>query len=127
MIKSKQRDLIMETLMCFRTHPTAEELYNTIRTATDGTVSLATVYRNLNQLVDAGMVCRISVPGEADRFDPVNDGHLHMVCEECGTMTDIPADAIPDICRAASDATGCTVTGCALMFKGLCPRCSAKA
>ncbi len=124
MIRSKQRELIMEALMRFRTHPTAEELYSMIRSTGDSTVSLATVYRNLNQLVDAGQIQRISVPGEADRFDPVNDGHLHMLCQKCGSMTDIPACAIPDICSAASEATGCSISGYALMFKGLCPQCS---
>lgn len=126
MIRSKQRELIMDALTEFRVHPTAEDLYNIIRTSSDSSASLATIYRNLNQLADVGIICRISVPGEADRFDPVNDGHLHMLCQQCGTMADIPADAIPDICKAASEATGCAVTGCTIMFRGLCPKCSAK-
>ena len=127
MIRSKQRDMILDTLRAYPIHPTAEELYTVLKDTVGVTVSLATVYRNLNQLVDAGMLCRISVPGNADRFDPINDGHLHMVCEQCGAMTDIPAGAIPDICKAASDSTGCTVTSCALMFRGICPKCGAKA
>lgn len=123
MIRSKQRDLIYHALNLSCSHPTAEELYSAIHLEGENSLSLATVYRNLNQLVEAGMIARVSIPGEADRYDAVNDGHLHMLCKKCGTVEDVPKAAIPDICVPASDASGCDITSFSLLFSGLCPNC----
>ena len=59
MIRSKQRDMILDTLRAYPIHPTAEELYTILKDTVEATVSLATVYRNLGQLADAGMILRI--------------------------------------------------------------------
>lgn len=123
MISSAQRTLILDALTKNRTHPTAGELYAAMYAQDPACVSLATVYRNLNQLAEAGVIARIPIPGEADRFDPVADGHLHMACARCGTIVDVPASALPDVCAPASAATGCDVTGCSIIFHGLCAAC----
>ena len=122
MIYSRQRELVMETLCENRVHPTADELYGLIREHTPG-ISLATVYRNLNQLVDSGRVMRITVPRGADRFDPVNDGHYHMACELCGHIDDIPRSAVPDVCAAATRATGLDIRKSKILFFGVCNAC----
>ena len=54
--------MILDTLRAYPIHPTAEELYTILKDTVEATVSLATVYRNLGQLADAGMILRISVP-----------------------------------------------------------------
>ena len=41
-------------------------------------LSLGTVYRNLNSLVDAGRVRRVSIPGKADRFDHTLGWHSYL-------------------------------------------------
>ena len=61
--------MILDTLRAYPIHPTAEELYTILKDTVEATVSLATVYRNLGQLADAGMILRISVPDSPDRFD----------------------------------------------------------
>ena len=65
---SKQRELVMQTVQNLCDHPTAEEIYDAAVKECPG-LSLGTVYRNLNSLVDAGRVRRVSIPGKADRFD----------------------------------------------------------
>ena len=65
---SKQRELVMQTVENLCDHPTAEEIYDTAAKECPG-LSLGTVYRNLNSLVEAGRVRRVSIPGQADRFD----------------------------------------------------------
>ena len=55
---SRQRELILKTLKENCIHPTAEQLYELIRRE-EPTVSLATVYRNLNLLAENGMVKKI--------------------------------------------------------------------
>ena len=59
---SKQRELVMQTVQNLCDHPTAEEIYDTAAKECPG-LSLGTVYRNLNSLVEAGRVRRVSIPG----------------------------------------------------------------
>ena len=47
MIRSKQRDMILDTLRAYPIHPTAEELYTILKDTVEATVSLATVYLSL--------------------------------------------------------------------------------
>ena len=79
---SKQRELVMQTVQNLCDHPTAEEIYDAAVKECPG-LSLGTVYRNLNSLVDAGRVRRVSIPGKADRFDHTLPWHqpsvLHRV------------------------------------------------
>lgn len=123
MIRSKHRDMILDTLRAYPVHPTAEELYTILKDTAGATVSLATVYRNLGQLADAGMILRIPVSDSPDRFDGTISPHHHMRCDKCGRVTDIPADAVPEICSRAAQATGLHITGCSILFHGICCDC----
>ena len=64
---SKQRELVMQTVENLCDHPTAEEIYDTAAKECPG-LSLGTVYRNLNSLVEAGRVRRVSIPGSTIRW-----------------------------------------------------------
>ena len=83
---SKQRELVMQTVENLCDHPTAEEIYDTAAKECPG-LSLGTVYRNLNSLVEAGRVRRVSIPGKADRFDHTLPWHSHLYCTVCGGVT----------------------------------------
>ena len=59
---SKQREIILETLESTNTHPTAEELYNTVHEK-HPKISKSTVYRNINILVEDGVITKIKMRG----------------------------------------------------------------
>jgi len=61
MIYSRQREIILNTLRTNPVHPTADELHEMVK-GQDPNISIATVYRNLNQLAAAGKVLKISNP-----------------------------------------------------------------
>ena len=88
---SKQRELVMQTVQALCDHPTAEEIYDAAVKECPG-LSLGTVYRNLNSLVEAGRVRRVSIPGKADRFDHTLPWHSHLYCTVCGSVTDAEVD-----------------------------------
>ena len=88
---SKQRELVMQTVQNLCDHPTAEEIYDAAVKECPG-LSLGTVYRNLNSLVEAGRVRRVSIPGQADRFDHTRAWHSHLYCTVCGGVTDAEVD-----------------------------------
>ena len=76
---SRQRESIKACLMGRRDHPTADHVYLTIREVYPN-ISLGTVYRNLNLLVELGEARKLSFGYGPDRFDGDLTPHYHFVC-----------------------------------------------
>ena len=85
---SKQRQLILDTLRSVHCHPTAEDVFQMVREK-NPTISLGTVYRNLNAMCDEGEIFRIPVPGQPDHYDKNPVKHEHTYCRSCGELTDL--------------------------------------
>lgn len=122
MIYSRQREIILNTLRTNPVHPTADELHEMVK-GQDPNISIATVYRNLNQLAAAGKVLKISNPNGADRFDGNIVHHNHAVYSCCGRMFDIMVP-LPDVCAAANAQRDIYVDGVSMLFSGICARCA---
>jgi Fur family peroxide stress response transcriptional regulator len=108
-----------------KSHPTADEIYEEARKA-DPHISRGTVYRNLNLLVENGLLLRIPVPGGADHFDSTLVRHYHFYCRKCNKVMDVP-DFSPEELLAAEKRLaqlGCKDLSHSLVFEGLCPECS---
>lgn len=76
--KSPKRDRILEVIRGTKSHPTAEWVYLKLKDEMPE-LSLATVYRNLEQLTAAGELLKLS--GDTSRFDGNTEGHYHITCE----------------------------------------------
>ena len=88
---SKQRASIKDYLMHTTSHPTADTVYLHIKEEFPS-ISLGTVYRNLNLLADIGEALRIPTPDGGDRFDGRCEPHYHVVCTNCGNVFDLEMD-----------------------------------
>jgi Fur family peroxide stress response transcriptional regulator len=77
------------------THPTIDELFEKVREE-HPTVSLATVYKNLNTLKEEGLVAEINTPNGKMRYDIFSMPHIHVVCANCGKIEDVPCDLAYD-------------------------------
>ena len=88
---SRQREDLLSILKNSKSHPTAEELYNSIKEKIPS-VSRWTVYRNLKDLVDEGYIIKISMAGGADRYDYIHKKHNHIICKYCGMVKDFEYD-----------------------------------
>jgi len=120
---SKQRELILQTVQALSDHPTAEEIHTQATPRCPG-LSLGTVYRNLNSLVDAGRVRRVSIPGQADRFDHTLCWHSHLYCTVCGSVVDAQVDE-QRLMELVQDQQG-VVQECAVTLFGICADCCAR-
>lgn len=120
-----QCSVVLETVQKMRCHPSADEVYEEV-VQHQPTISKGTVYRNLNRLVDMGMVGKIEVPDGADRFDHICTKHYHVRCEKCGKVFDVDLEYIPDLESGIKDTHGFDFTGCDIMFRGICPLCKTK-
>ena len=53
-------------------------------------INLATIYRTLKMLTDAGEAVSVHISGEPPRFEAAHIGHHHHFrCDECGKVFDI--------------------------------------
>lgn len=120
---SKQRELVLQTVEALCDHPTAEEIYEKAVPECPN-ISLGTVYRNLNSLVDAGLVRRVSIPGKADRFDHTLRWHSHLYCNACGCVVDAEVDE-KQVMKLVRRQKG-VVEDCAVVLFGLCEDCARK-
>ncbi|AQW86651.1 peroxide stress transcriptional regulator PerR [Campylobacter pinnipediorum subsp. caledonicus] len=73
------------------THPTIDELYEEIKKE-NPSVSLATVYKNLNTLKDEGLVVEVNIINQKPRYDIYEHPHIHVVCDNCGYVQDVSYD-----------------------------------
>lgn len=71
-----------------KTHPTMKEVYDKVHNI-DSIIGQATVYRNVNKLVEANNVRRISVDNDVDHYDGDMGDHYHFVCTTCNKIIDI--------------------------------------
>lgn len=119
---SKQRELILNTLKENVVHPTAEYLYGKIK-AKDPKISLATLYRNLNQLAENGIIKKIDGLEPSSHFDHNTHEHYHFICSKCHKVFDISADVAPDLIKKTENSTGFEIQSHDIVFTGLCKEC----
>lgn len=117
--KSKQRDAIVAELMSRYDHPTAMELYLSVREKIPN-LSLGTLYRNLSQLEQCGQIIKIP-DGSQDRFDGNPAPHAHFKCNCCGKVYDVMS--IKNYNFDCKDANVSQIYGYSLMLFGRCKGC----
>ena len=87
MRNTKQRNLILNIVNSSYDHLNAESIYEIAR-KTIPNISLGTVYRNLNQLLEMKKIKKIKM-ADGDRFDNLNELHNHFICEKCHKIIDV--------------------------------------
>ncbi|MFW6337460.1 MAG: Fur family transcriptional regulator [Alkalispirochaetaceae bacterium] len=125
--KSKQRDRILEVLRQTRAHPTANWVYDQLK-GEFPSLSLGNVYRNLNILVEQGLVERLDFGSTFDRYEAKIKPHVHFVCESCGAIYDIeiPEDLEEHLLQHVREQTDFEVVRQRIEVFGYCPDCRAR-
>jgi Fur family peroxide stress response transcriptional regulator len=116
-----QRYAVMAFLAEHSTHPTAAEIFETVNRL-DPRSSRATIYNNLRDLVQAGLVREVAVEGRAARFDLKGMRHHHFICDGCGEVEDLEWYEVP---QPPGGSLGKRVLReCEVIFRGLCTKCA---
>jgi Fe2+ or Zn2+ uptake regulation protein len=122
--KTNQRKVILEELRKLTSHPTADDLYEIVRKKLPQ-ISLGTVYRNLEQMSQAGIIQKLELTGRQKRFDGNAEKHYHMRCKECGRVMDLDNNKFTEIESLLTDVL--SELKChefRLEFDGTCTKCS---
>lgn len=93
---TRQRAAVYDHLCRADQHPTAEDLYRLVKSELPS-ISLATVYKALDALVDAGLATRLVAANGSARYDARADRHYHLRCLRSGVVEDVPTPFDPDL------------------------------
>jgi Fe2+ or Zn2+ uptake regulation protein len=89
-----------------------------------GQVSVQAVYEALHAFTAAGLVRGIEPAGSPARFEGrVGDNHHHLVCRECGRVTNVDCVVGEAPCLEPVNDAGYLVDEADVTFWGYCPDC----
>jgi len=93
---TRQRAAVCAYLKSVQTHPTAEQVFAAVRQEIKK-ISLATVYKALEALVEAGVAARLVSDDGTARYDGRSDAHYHLRCLATGQVRDLPLPYDPQL------------------------------
>lgn len=117
-----QKQLVQDAVQALQNHPTADDIYEYIRGEHPG-ISRGTVYRNLSVLSQDGLIHKIGVPDDSDRFDFNLNPHYHVHCIRCGSVFDVDMDPVSHLEQRIRDDHGIRFLSYDILFKGICSDC----
>ena len=127
--QSKQRNIIIEYFLDLDDHVSAEDLHAYAKDQ-GASAGMATIYRTLNLLKDAGLVEQKQFADgkavfELNRPDAHHD---HLICTQCGKVIEFESDEIERLQEEVAKKYGMKLTHHSLDLFGVCvkPKCKAK-
>ena len=122
--QTKQRKVIVSHFLEMKPHVDAENLYESVRKK-GYNIGLATIYRTLNLLKDAGLVEQNSFTDGRTFFEVSDPGnhHDHLVCTTCGKIVEFENKEIEDLQEMVAKEKGFILTSHRLDLYGKCLSC----
>jgi Fur family ferric uptake transcriptional regulator len=123
---TRQRRMIIEHIFKRHDHFDADHLLADLQHSLGHRrVSRPTVYRALAELVDAGLLRKMTLAGRAVyEHDYGYPQHDHLYCQQCEKLVEFHSEAVREIAEAAAREHGFRFVGHRFMVTGLCPECS---
>lgn len=100
----------------------AQELHEILRGRGE-TMGMATVYRLLNAMADAGDLDVLNHSGEAIYRRCSTEHHHHLVCRQCGRTVEVAGPAVERWTQSIASDHGFSDVSHTLELFGLCPAC----
>lgn len=117
-----QRAAVYDYLSEVKHHPTAEEVFLAVKPKLPR-ISLATVYKNLEALVQCGAVSKLAYGDASARYDIRTDHHYHTRCLGCGKIWDLDAGGGSEVFERIKPQAGFEVKDYRLELLGYCREC----
>lgn len=120
---TSQRQIVIDSLACLG-HATSDDLINYINN-NYANISLATIYRNLNILLDEKQIKKFSV-GDNDVYEVTKEKHYHFKCIICNNIIDIPESVVDLKLKDQKRLDKNSILDCEIIFTGVCENCKNK-
>lgn len=118
-----QRKLLLSIIKDAEMYLDAKELYRRA-SERDGSISLATVYRNLHLFKEQGLINERHLGQARCYYEMKRLGeHQHLVCEACGQVTEFDSPLIRNLVAQVERKNNFSVTKVELYLEGYCHKC----
>jgi Fur family ferric uptake transcriptional regulator len=125
---TRTRRLIFEEIFSTKeVHPNAFEIHQRLKKK-GKKVSLATIYRTLNLLVESGLVSEIDLGENHSHYEPeiVKSAHGHMVCLSCGRVQEFSDDKVLSMLNKIGEERRFKTDKFSIQVFGYCKSCQEK-
>ncbi len=85
-----QRIAIVDALL-LNGHMSTESLYS-IMLAKFSSISLATIYKNINLMLENSLIYEVKLPHAKSVYELTKSSHSHLLCKKCGNIEDVAID-----------------------------------
>lgn len=120
--RSPQRELILQILEKDAGHLPVDTIYKRARKSMTK-ISLATVYRNLNELEKAKAVTQMLGPNNISCYEVYSEPHHHFVCKACETIQNLSTPGVHMCVKCIEDNDGARVDAVYTTIYGTCKSC----
>jgi Fe2+ or Zn2+ uptake regulation protein len=118
-----QRLAVLEVIEAGPGHMTANEVLERLRPQYP-TLTVPTVYRNLQWLKRVGLVAETDLGGDCRVYEYIADHHHHhLVCTHCHRVIDLPSTFLDPVLQAMREEYGFVPSMKHVALFGLCPDC----
>lgn len=124
--RTRQRVAVAEALADTREFHTAQQVHELLASRGEQ-VALATVYRTLASLAEAGEIDSIRTPEGHTAYRSCEGHrvhHHHLLCRRCGETVEVEFPGFERTVSMIADAAGFTQVDHAVELYGLCRTCS---
>ncbi|MBI4478599.1 MAG: transcriptional repressor [Acidobacteria bacterium] len=122
---SIQRQLVHQIIEAAHDHPTAQTVFERARKKMPS-ISLGTVYRNLQLLVGQGILLERKIGNRPARYEAQRRRHYHISCVQCGALEDLAVPYQEVLDRRVQRMVRYELREHRMEFYGVCPRCQSK-
>jgi Fur family ferric uptake transcriptional regulator len=118
-----QRQLVLDAVVVLG-HGTPDEICAEVQRSASG-VNLSTVYRTLELLEELGLVTHAHLGHGAPTYhSATNDEHLHLVCRECGSVTETDVSTADALVHRLAEQHGFETDVAHFAIYGRCKGCA---
>jgi Fur family peroxide stress response transcriptional regulator len=122
-LKSTAQRLKLLTIIDSYGHVDIEVLYAEIKKIYPS-VSLATLYKNINNMLECGLLKELKLEGIKNKYEISKEEHIHTVCNSCGDVKDVFIDT-SKFFTEVENHSNINVDRASINIFGLCNTCKA--
>jgi len=120
-LKATQQRLVILNQLDILKHIDIDGLYENIIDKLP-TLSKATLYRNINELIEKNIINEIKVNNKKTLYEITKEPHIHLVCKVCGSVMDNMCDISP-LEEKISSKSDFKIESSNVIFNGTCHNC----
>jgi len=127
LLSSTQREQVLDIFLKTEKHPTINDLYDLVRKK-NPKIGLATVYRTMRVICDAGLARQTDFGDGPRRFEHKykHDHHDHLVCTNCGKVIEVLSPEIEKLQQKLAKRHGFVPLRHKMQIFGRCRQCRRK-